>query len=163
MKKNIIVLLLALVCFACSCTKTYKDIKVTSFDIISITPKGLHAVDAVVDVGLDNPIMGFDVTAAKGVLKMDGRECLIVTAPEFSIEGHAQKVYRVSLQGTLSPGFNPLELLTIAKDMDFSKFSLDAKAHVGLLGGIGKDIDVKDIKLDKFLGGTVGNILPSHE
>lgn len=159
MKRKLNILALALLCVLCGCSKSYKDIKLTSFEIISIMPRGLDAVDAVVDVGLDNPIMGFEVFNALGTIKINGQECLSVVADQLVVEGHSEKVYRVPLHGTLAPGFNPLGLLSLVKDMDMSQVTVDAKARVGLRGGIGKEIDMKDIKLDKLLKKSKGNIL----
>ena len=150
-KKCIPVLLALFMLLLGGCAKTYKDIKVTSFDIISISPKGLDAVDAVVDVGLDNPIVGFEVFNAVASIKLSGEECMSILADQLVVEGHSEKVYRIPLHGSLSPSFNPLELLKLVKDMDLSKFTMDAKARVGLRGGLGKDIDIKDIKLEKLL------------
>ena len=150
-KKCIPVLLALCMLLLGGCAKTYKDIKVTSFDIISISPTGLDAVDAVVDVGLDNPIVGFEVFNAVASIKLSGEECMSIVADQLVVEGHSEKVYRIPLHGSLSPSFNPLELLKLVKDMDLSKFTMDAKARVGLRGGLGKDIDIKDIKLEKLL------------
>lgn len=151
MKRLLPALMMMCCLFLGSCSKTYKDIKVTSFDIVSITPKGLDAVDAVIDVGIDNPIMGFELFNAVASVKMKGVECIQLFSDQLVLEGHSEKVYRIPLHGKLSSSFNPLELLTIVKDMDFSQFTMDAKARVNLRGGIGKDIDIKDIKLEKFL------------
>lgn len=135
----------------CSCAKTYKDIKVTSFDLVSVSPRGLTKVDALIDLGLDNPIVGFEVFDACGVVKLDGEPALTITADQLVISGHCTKVYRIPLQGEMAPGFNPLGLLSLAKEMDLSRFTADISAKVSLRGGVGKNIDMKDVPLGKLL------------
>ena len=133
------------------CSKTYKDIKITSFEVISITPKGLNQVDALVDVGIYNPIVGFEVTDVLGVLKMDGQRCVNITADQLMISGKSEKIYRIPLHGELEPGFNPLSLLKVAQTMDFSGFTADVNGKVSMRGGIGKNIAMTDLKLGELV------------
>ena len=133
------------------CSKTYKDIKITSFEVISITPKGLNQVDALVDVGIYNPIVGFEVTDVLGVLKMDGARCVNITADQLMVSGKSEKVYRIPLHGELEPGFNPLSLLKVAQTMDFSGFTADVNGKVSMRGGLGKNIAMKDLKLGELV------------
>lgn len=145
-----------LICLAaffmlCGCAKTYKDIKVTSFDLVSVSPRGLTKVDVMIDLGLDNPIVGFEVFDACGVVKLDGEPALTVTSDQLVVAGHASKVYRIPLQGEIASGFNPLGLLSLAKEMDLSRFTADISAKVSLRGGVGKKIDMKDVPLGELL------------
>ena len=141
-----------MVCMAVltGCSKTYKDIRVTSFEVISITPKGLNQVDALVDIGVYNPIIGFEVSGLDGILKMDGKPCVDVTSERIVVNGKTEQVYRIPLHGSIVEGFNPLSLLSVTKDMDFSAFTADVSAKVSMRGGLGKNIAVKDIKVGEI-------------
>lgn len=148
--KRITAILCLCILILSGCSKTYKDIKVTSFEVISITPKGLNQVDALVDVGIYNPIVGFEVTDVLGVLKMDGEPCVNISTDQLTISGKTEKVYRIPLHGELEPGFNPLSLLKVAQTLDFSGFTADVNGKVSLRGGIGKTISLKGLKLGEL-------------
>ncbi|MBQ0127708.1 MAG: hypothetical protein MJY91_03575 [Bacteroidales bacterium] len=148
--KRITAILCLCILILSGCSKTYKDIKVTSFEVISITPKGLNQVDALVDVGIYNPIVGFEVTDVLGVLKMDGEPCVNISTDQLTISGKTEKVYRIPLHGELEPGFNPLSLLKVAQTLDFSGFTADVNGKVSLRGGIGKTIALKGLKLGEL-------------
>ncbi len=148
--KRITAILCLCILILSGCSKTYKDIKVTSFEVISITPKGLNQVDALVDVGIYNPIVGFEVTDVLGVLKMDGEPCVNINTDQLTISGKTEKVYRIPLHGELEPGFNPLSLLKVAQTLDFSGFTADVNGKVSLRGGIGKTIALKGLKLGEL-------------
>ena len=148
--KRVIALLSVCLLLLCGCSKTYKDIKVTSFEVISITPRGLNQVDALVDVGIYNPIVGFEVADVLGVLKMDGTPCVDITSDQLMISGKSEKIYRIPLHGELEPGFNPLSLLRVVQTMDFSAFTADISGKVSIRGGLGKNIEMKDLKLGEL-------------
>ena len=147
---SICMTLLALLLMA-GCSKTYKDIKVTSFDIINIVPQGLTKVYAIVDVGIDNPVVGFEIFDASATVKMDDVPALTLNCDQLVVQGNAIKVYRIPLDGKLESGFNPLQLLTLMQDADFGRFKVDLCARVNLRGGVGKVVEYKDMPLEKLI------------
>ena len=149
--KRLIPLFLLCITLICGCSKGVSDIKVTSFDIVSLTPQGLSAVDAVMDVGIDNPLIGFTLSDIKGIVKMDGTPCMTITSQPVTLEGKSDKVYRIPLTGVLSGAFNPFQLLDLVKDKDLSRFKVDATAKVILPGGISKNLEFKDLAVEKLL------------
>ena len=149
--KRVLPIILFSALMLCGCSKTYKDIKVTSFDIVSVTPKGLNQVEAVVDVGLSNPIVGLRVTDLTGTLMMAGDPCLSLRIPELDVQGRMDKVYRIPVTGTIQPGFNPLSLLSIAQSMDLSSFTADLQGRVWL-GKVGKNLELKNLKIGQMVG-----------
>jgi len=149
--KRVFALLVLCTVLLSSCTKRFQDIKVTSYDIVSLTPKGLSAVDAIVDLGVYNPATTLKLSQINGVVKMNGDTCLVLSAEDVELEGRAEKVYRIPVYGVLGEKFNPFQLLSLFQDADFSQFTVDASAHAGVCGPIGKDIVVKDMSLAKLL------------
>ena len=130
---------------------SFKDIKVNSFELTKVVPVGLNALEAEVAVEIDNPTIGFTVENAEGILKMDGAPCMTITADCVKIDRKSVKRYTVPLQGKLADGFNPFQLLNILGTKDLSVFSIDVKAHGKLKGGVGKDIEYKDIPLTSLI------------
>lgn len=154
MKKHLpIIALIISALLMCGCSgHGIKDIKVTSVKIVSVSPRGLNGLDALLELGIHNPAMSFEVTDVTGVAKMDGQECLVVTADQLIVSGKTDKVYSVPLKGSLSEGFNPFQLLNIVGgSMDMSKITVSVKAKVALRGGIGKNIELKDIPLSSLI------------
>lgn len=133
------------------CAKSYKDIKVTGFSLVSISPRGLSGVDALVDVGIDNPSVGFEVFDLKCLVKMDGEPFVTLTSDQLVILGKTSKTYSIPLKGYLADGFNPFQLLGLLKDMDISRFKADVSARVNLRGGVGKEIKFKDLPLEGLI------------
>lgn len=131
--------------------KSYKDIKLTSFEVVSVTPSGFSGVDVVVDVGVDNPIMGFEVLDPVVTLKMDGEPALEVSADQIIIRPRCEHIYRVPLKGRFVEGFNRLKLLTLVGNFDLQQFTADFTGHAALRGGTGINLDIKDIKVGEMM------------
>ena len=79
---KIVTLLLAAALCLCSCGKSLKDIKITSYEVTSVAPRGLSAFDATIDLGVNNPSVQFSLSAISATVKMDGTPCLYLTADD---------------------------------------------------------------------------------
>lgn len=150
---------LATILLACSliltgCSKSFKDIKVTSFNVLSITPRGLTELIATVEVGVDNPILAFTVKDIHGGIRMDGNPCIEITSDYVMIDGSCEKTYTIPVRAKLSEEFNPFQLLTMLQNRDLSRFTVDVNAKVLLRSGIGKTFELKDIPMDKLISGN---------
>lgn len=149
MKRSILILA------ACAALLTgchsFKDIKVNSFELTKVVPVGLSAIEAEVDVEIDNPTVGFAVENLEGLLKMDGDSCMTISSDLVRIEKKSVRHYTIPLHGRLADGFNPFQLLSILSSKDLSVFTIDVKAHGTLKGGIGKDVEYKDIPLTSLI------------
>ena len=147
------IILLAACLLLTSCGKGVKDIALTSFRLVSVSPHGLSGVTMLVEVGVDNPTVGFEITDVNAVLKLDSVPALLLTADQLMVEGRAQKLYTIPLKGQIAEGFNPFQLLRlISDDSVMSRLTADVSARAALRGGLGKNIDMKDIKLDSLTG-----------
>ena len=154
MKKHIVIMvavLSALMLFS-GCSKI-KEISVTSFELVSVTPKGLTELDALVKIGIHNPAVPFELTDAVGTLKIGGSPCLSLSADQLIVSGNMDKVYSLPIHGVLAEGFNPFQLLTLLKgdSIDLENVTADVDARISLRGGVGKNLELKDIKLSKLL------------
>ena len=150
MKKLIIILSACITLFA-GCSASINDIAVTNFNIISVTPRGTNELYATIELGIRNPVIAFTLQDMEGTLKMDGQPCIRITADQLRVDGQSDRVYVIPVKGKLIDGFNPWQLLSVLKDNDFSKFTVDVSARVSLKSGIGKDIAIKDVSLEKLL------------
>lgn len=134
-----------------SLTKSFEGIKPTTFDLVSVSPRGLSALDAVIEIGVENPTIGFTVSDLNGLIKMHGDSCMVVTAEPFKVKGHSNEKYQIPLQGALAGNFNPFQLLTVMTTRNLDAFTVDVSARVTLAGGIGKNIEYKDLKVSSMI------------
>ena len=142
---------IAALCFT-SCSKSLKDVKITSYDVTSVTPLGLSAFDATIDVGVDNPSVQFTLSRINATVKMDGTPCLYLNADDVTVAPRSEKVYTLILHGTLDKNFNPFSLLTLLKSPDLEPVTIDVSYHGALKGGLGKDFEYTDIQLKDLTG-----------
>ena len=149
---HILLLLIPLLLLSGCKGKGIKDISVTSVRLISITPEGFNGVSALIEVGIHNPTIGFEVTNLTGLAKFQGQDALSVHADQLMVPGHSDKLYRIPLQGSIAEGFNPLRLLRLlAKDASYEDVTFDIHARVAARGGLGKNIEILDIPLSGML------------
>ena len=154
--KRLSVLLVLVLPLLCSCKgHSIKDIKVNSFEIVSLTPKGLKDIDAVVRVDVHNPSVSFELTDLVGVVKYKGKEALTITSDQLIVSGKTDKAYTVPVHGALADDFNPFQLLEMLGSDSSQMFSLDGltldlSLRPALRGGIGKKIEINDISLGKL-------------
>lgn len=152
MSKRQIIIIILLTFFLAGCKEGVKDIKVTSCRIVSVVPEGLSSISAFIEVGIHNPVVGFEATDVRGVVKMKGQDALIVTADQLIVSGHCDKVYTLPLKGSIAKGFNPFQLLKLIDDeAGLDQLTLSATGKVSLRNGLGKNLEIKDLPLSKLL------------
>ena len=153
MKKvvELLVIALAALCLS-SCGKSFKDIKVTSCDVVSVTPKGLTSFDAELNLGVNNPAAQITLSQLNATVKMDGTPCLYLTADDVTVAPRTEQTYSLLLHGLMDSNFNPFTLLSLVKNPDLTPMTVDIRFHGALKSGIGKDFEYKDIALKNLLG-----------
>ena len=157
MKRLIIILSIILPLLSSCSGKGIKDIKVNSFEVVSLTPKGLRDIDALIKVNVHNPSVSFELTDIAGLLKLKGKDVLTLTTDQLIVAGKTDKVYTIPVHGTIAEDFNPFQLLDIfnanggEQKLNLDDVTLDLSLRPALRGGLGKIVDVKDIKLSKLL------------
>ncbi len=138
-----------------SCSSQVKDISVTSFRLVSIAPQGVGGITALVEVGIKNPSVGFEVTDVHAVVKMDGEEALTLTADQLMVPARSEKVYDIPLKGQIVEGFNPFQLLKLLSDSTASeKITISGSARLALRGGVGKNVDFHEKSFAELLEKT---------
>lgn len=145
-----ILLIFASIMLTSSCQNS-NNVKIKSFDLVSLSPDGLRAVNMLVDVGVENPKMGFELSNIKGQLLIDGVECMTFSSDRIIVERKCEKNYMIPLRGELSPGFNPLRLIGYAQTRDFSNLTANISAKVSFRGGLGKTIEKKDLRVGDMI------------
>ena len=134
------------------CANKLKDIDVTSFRIVSITPDGLDSVNALVEIGISNPSVSFEIRDINATVKFKGEDMLYLSADQLIVDARSEKLYKLPLAGSFAEDFNPLILLQIPwNKADMSDITISLKAYVSLRGGLGKEIEYNELALDQIL------------
>lgn len=150
--RKVLLILAVLLPLAMSCTNKVKDISVTSVELLSVSPRGLFELNALVRVGIHNPAPSFELTEVQGTVKIKGQEALVMDADQLIVSGRTDKMYNVPVHGSISPGFNPFQLLNfLNSSTSLEDVTLDVSARVAIRGGIGKKLEYKDIKVSNLI------------
>ncbi|MBR4826439.1 MAG: hypothetical protein IKZ91_00965 [Bacteroidales bacterium] len=135
----------------CSCAN-FKDIKVTSFDLVSLSPRGLSSIDAALNIGVDNPTVQVTLTDMTATVKMDGTPCLHLDADDVTLSPRTNCVYNLVVHGTIDSGFNPFQLLTLlSSTTGLDPMTVDVRFRGVLRSGLGKDFEYTDIPLKDLM------------
>ena len=145
-----IALLLMLSMCVCGCADKVRQIKFTSFSLESVSPSGLKSINALVDLGIDNPAPSFNLRDIKGDLMKDTVNVAHFTAEDVAIAGKTAKVYRVPVKGSVGKGLTLLDLAYLARSTDMSQYTVNLYARA-YLGGIGKDLAFEGIPLESLM------------
>ena len=126
----------------CGCNgKSYKDIKVESFELVSVTPTGADSGDALVRVGLDNPISAFELFDASATLKVGDVSCATIATDQLVVSGKCSRTYLVPVRISIPDGANLFELLNVLKSENVPLLSMDVSGKVALRGGMGVNVN----------------------
>lgn len=143
-----------------SCGKTYKDISLSSFEFVSLAPKGERSGEALIKLGLNNPIQAFELTDINGILKIGDTACVSIHTDQLMISGKCDKVYSVPFTVSIPEGANLFELLKVLKTNGVPEISIDFSARPALRGGIGVKIKGNYNLSEKMqMGGFVSSVI----
>ncbi len=136
---------------ACSCgINKYKDIKITSFAVESVTPTGLKGLDAVVELGVDNPAPSFNIMNLEADIFRDSTHLARFGAENLAVEARCEKVYRIPVSGQIDPSLSLLNLMVLASNFRSEEYRVSVKAKA-MIAGIGKELAFDDIPLERLL------------
>lgn len=147
--KVFILLLAAMLAGSCGIRK-YKDIKITSFAVESITPSGLKSLDAVVEVGIDNPAPAFNIMNLEAEIYRDSVHLAHFSAENVAVEGRCDRLYKIPVSGEIDPAVTLLNLMLLARNFRSEEYSVSVKAKA-MIAGIGKELAFDDIPLERLL------------
>ena len=132
-----------------------KDIRITSCSIMSLTPNGLKSLGAVLALGIDNPIMAFDIQDLAVEVMRGESSFATFSAGELPVERKCTKVYPLSCSGAIDRSVPLMELLKLAATKDFSDFTVNMQARIKLKCGLGARLRFKNIKITDLISPEV--------
>ena len=131
--------------------KGVKDIKVTSFELESISTKGLKSMDIFLKVGVDNPAKQVKISEIDGSLKHSGKVIGKLAVDPFILGAKTSDLYTLKANVSLAQGAGLKELMLLASPNGLDDCTVDfsAKAVYGKTAPM--PIKMKDIPLKELL------------
>ena len=133
-----------------SCGRT-KDIRITSYSLASVSPRGFKAVDAVLALGIDNPAMAFTISELEGMVKNNGEPAATFTAEPVTINRKSSDTYEVPCHAALDSGITLADAIKLISSKDFSPYTVDVSFHVKTRSGISKVMKYNDLKISDII------------
>lgn len=133
-----------------SCAKV-KQVGVTSFELDSITPKGLRALTVKMAVGVHNPANEITLSEISGEAVVSGKVIGNVAMAPVVLTARKDSTYKVKADVTLAEGVSVLEVLALAKNKSaIENGTANIYAKAKLKGGPSKKIKMEDVPLKKL-------------
>ena len=130
---------------------SFQDIKITSWELGSLSPRGLSAFDAVLNLEVDNPAPQVSLSEMTAVIKLDQVPCLHLTADDITLVPHRRAWYTASFHGSLDENFNPFTFLQLIRQPDLAQLTMDVQFKGTLRSGLGKHFEYTDIPLKELM------------
>ena len=133
-----------------SCAKV-KQVGVTSFELDSITPKGLRALTVKMSVGVHNPANEITLSEISGEAVVSGKVIGNVAMAPVVLTARKDSTYKVKADVKLAEGVSVLEVLALAKNKSaIENGTANIYAKAKLKGGPSKKIKMEDVPLKKL-------------
>ena len=133
-----------------SCKKI-QDIRVTSFEIESLSPRGFKSLDISVRVGVDNPAKTVTVSEIEGQIKHSGKVIGNVSADPFALTAKSSEKYNLKVNISLAQGAGLKELMVLASPGGLEECTVDVSAKAAYGKGASMPLKYKDIPLKELL------------
>ena len=152
LKRSVIAVALAAVILLLpsSCSRI-KDIRILSCAVESISPIGLHGLNAELAVQVQNPAMQFTLTDIQGILYYKGRPFVTYEADPIQVTARSVAVYPLPCQANLASGVKLMDLISLMRDDDLEDFVTDVSAKVHLRSGLTKTLKFKEIPVKDLM------------
>lgn len=147
--KNVFLPVFAAVLLLSGCSG-YKDIRVDSCRLESISPVGFKAVEAGFSMQVHNPAKELVFSDIEGTVYLDGSELGNFEAPDVTVPGRTVSDVHVDLTATLSQSFSLMQLMSLASGAGPGKFTMDISMRVKIRGGIGRKVCLEDVPVESL-------------
>ena len=144
LRKSAVYRILLLVCTAvlvlASCGNI-KEILPTTWEIGSISPKGLYSVEVNFKLGIYNPSMQIALSDIFAEVVVNGKVIGNVSVAPFVLEAKSEKVYDMNALLALNKGYSILNLLPLMKDPAALKNAhVNVRVRATLKNGLSKEL-----------------------
>lgn len=129
-----------------------QDIRPTSFELESISPKGLSAAEMNFRIGIHNPVMQISLSDIFAEVVVSGKVIGNVSVSPFVLEAKSDKEYDMKALLALSKGSSVLNLIPLLKDPEAQKSAvMNVRFKAALKGGLAKELKWEGIPVEKLM------------
>lgn len=152
LRKLSVLILCALLLAGCG-VRRLQEVRVSSARIVKVLPEGIGGPAALVELGIRNPSVAFELTELTGLARYRGQDMLLLEAGPIAVAARSDEVYSVPVQGRFAEGFNPLRLVRLITGhaLDYDDVTVSLRGKITLRGGIGKNIELEEVPLRTLL------------
>ena len=134
-----------------SCGKI-KEIRPTSWEIVSISPKGMYSVNVDFKLGIYNPSMQIGLSDIFAEVVVNGKVIGNVSVAPFILEAKSEKVYDMNALLALNKGYSILNLLPLMKDPEsLKKAYVNVRVRATLKSGLSKELRWDEMPVEKLM------------
>ena len=149
---NIFALLLLALLLGLTGCKDIRDIRVTSVEVESLSPRGFKSVDVFLKVGVDNPAKQVKISEIDGSVKHSGKVIGNVAMAPVILAARTDSTYTVKADVSLADGVSVMDVLALAgqkSQIEAATVNIYAKAKVK--GGPVRKFKIEHMPVKKLL------------
>lgn len=128
-----------------------RSLRVTGWQPLSVSPKGLSSLDAKVRLDIMNPGAAINLSDITATVRQDGREIAMVTAEPVRIEAKCTAPCYVDGTVRILDGLSLFDIKNLLGSADFSTYYLDISARVGSGNSKGQMMRFNGIPLSQLI------------
>ena len=136
----------------CSCgVSQIKNIKLVSAGVKYIIPTSTKSFDAMLELGIDNPAMEFNVSEVDGVIYVDAVPFATFTAGELVVGARKSLLYELPCTITLEPDISLLDVLKLSMRRSLDGIKADINLNVSSKNGrLSVPLNYKNMDFSEF-------------
>lgn len=127
------------------------DIRITSCELVSLSPKGFRSADAVLAIGVSNPASAFTISDLKGEVFRDLGVAATFSAGTVNVEGKKEGVYYFPCTAEIDKNVSLMELAALATSQDISGYKVNIEFNVALGKGKSHKLRFDNIEISDLL------------
>lgn len=130
-----------------------KQIQIVSCDVESVSLRGMRGLSAVLSVDVDNPAAAVGMSDIEGTVYVGNDVLGSFTAGELQIAGRSVSENKVPVDFTLDRSVSFMEIVSLLRDMDLDRVTMDISFRAKVKGGVSKTMRFTRIPASRLVSG----------
>ncbi len=140
-----------LCCTGCAGLKDIRDMNILSFNMKSLSLRGLEDISATLEATVDNPARNITVESLDGTAFRNGKTLGTFLVQPFTIPGRDTSEVEIDCRLAIDKDFPALELMGIASHFNADEFTVDITLKARIGKGACHKVSFKEIPLKYFI------------
>lgn len=126
-----------------------EEVELVSVRVSEVKPVSLKELDFVVNAQISNKTIPFKITGISATLNRGGSAILSAEGEDFKVRSGIH-IANIPVKASLSSSCNLFDLMRTFQVQDLSAYTVSASATIKVAGCFGKEIEYKDVPIDKL-------------